>query len=130
MNIFNRDAIVSASAQLKRRVEPVAVKLNGQDGIIYVREVLGIERESYSDKLHAATKDGGRLKHYAAELFLMYASDEKGGKLFEDSDLPLIAKLPAAVLDSVVAAGLKLNGMDDKAQADALKNLSVEQTDA
>lgn len=130
MNIFNRDAIVSASAQLKRRVEPVAVKLNGQDGIIYVREVLGIERESYSDKVYDASKDGGRLKNSAAELFLMYASDADGAPMFVDSDLSSIVKLPAAVIDSVVTAGLKLNGMDEKAQADALKKWSVEQTDA
>lgn len=130
MNIFNRDAMLGAAAQIKRRVEPVAIQLNGQSGVIYVREVLGIERESYSDKLHAATKDGGRLKHYAAELFLMYASDADGTPMFVETDLPIIVKLPAAVLDSVVAAGLKLNGMDEKAQAEALKNLSVEQTDA
>lgn len=130
MNIFNRDAIVSASAQLKRRVEPVAVKLNGQDGIIYVREVMGVERESYIDKAHDASKNGGRLRNNAAELFLLYACDDSGSALFESRDLPLISKLPAAVLDSVVAAGLKLNGMHEEAQADALKNLSVEQTDA
>lgn len=130
MNIFNRDAMLGAAAQLKRRVEPVAIQLNGQAGIIHVREVLGIERESYSDKVYDATKDGGRLKNSAAELFLMYASDADGAPMFVDSDLPSIVKLPAAVIDSVVTAGLKLNGMDEKAQAEALKKWSVEQTDA
>ena len=130
MNIFNRDAIISASAQLKRRVEPVAVKLNGQDGIIYVREVLGIDRESYTEKMHIATQNGGRLKNAHAELVVLYASDEKGNPLFSDSDVALVSQLPSAVLDSLIKAGVALNGMDDKAQADALKKLSVEQTDA
>lgn len=130
MNIFNRDAMLGAAAQIKRRVEPVAIQLNGQAGIIHVREVLAIERESYSDKVYDATKDGGRLKNSAAELFLMYASDADGAPMFVDSDLPSIVKLPAAVIDSVVTAGLKLNGMDEKAQAEALKKWSVEQTDA
>lgn len=70
-------------------------------------------------------KDAGSVAQTNAlqdAMLLACIADDKGQPIFATDDLPLLREKNGVVLETVVKAALKLNGMGEQAEAAAEKN--------
>jgi hypothetical protein len=78
---------------------------------VYVRSIQSDERDAYEQSLqqrrgrdYVQNFNGAR-----ARLVALCASDEQGNRLFTDNDVPALSKFPAAPMDRVFEAAMRLN---------------------
>jgi hypothetical protein len=95
------------------------VTLPNGAGNVYVRVMSGAERDKFSAERERAGKVDPNGMGYFVCLVL---SDADGNRILKSSDVKSVMEKPAAVLDAIIDAAMKLNGMADDAVEDAEKN--------
>ena len=101
-----------------------AVHIDGDDSPYYVRRMRTRDRAAFDKAV--SVKSGKKTEFtnadFRAKLLSFTVCDEKGERLFDASDVGLIADLPAVVVEPLVAAAAKLNGLTDDSVEEAAKN--------
>lgn len=82
-------------------------------GEIYVRGMSGKERDAFEEGLRIRTgRKAGQsdLRNFRAQLAVKVVVDEDGKRVLNDGDADLFGKLPAGVLDRIIAKCTDLSG--------------------
>ena len=119
-NILSKAEILSA-ADLK--TETIEVPEWG--GAIIVRTMTGADRAAFQEAIGSTDAAGNRqtnLHNILAKLCAITLVDEVGNRLFDESDIDLLAGKNGMVLDRVSAVVLRLNGMAADSLGEAEKN--------
>lgn len=101
----------------KAKVEAVPIPGFGEGETIHVRQISAGERDEFEYQMQRR-----KGKDIRARLVILTACDPEGRRLFTDDDLPAIRNMPAAALEPIVEAHLRLNGSN----ADELGRLAEE----
>lgn len=112
--------------------EPVDVVINGKNGVVYVRGMSGAERDRWEQetlKQKLATKDD-IADHIRASVVCKTACNEKGVRLFSDSDVKAVSQKPAALLDPLYAKAATLSGIRKEDAEELAKNLQSDQSES
>ena len=95
-------------------------------GAVAVREMTGLERDSFEQAMVKVAADGKReadLTNMRAKLCAACIVDQAtGDRLFSDADLQQLANKSAVALDRVFKAAQSINGMSADSVEDAAKN--------
>jgi hypothetical protein len=111
---FDRSTFLSVAAGLCRREEFPCPALGGS---VWIRTVSAGERDRFEER-HLALKH----RDYRARILVLCSCDEAGQPLFTDADVAALSALPAQVLDPIVEAASKLNGVGGEAREEARGN--------
>lgn len=86
-------------------------------GIVYVRTLSGEELDQFD--ADGLVKQGrvyvANMQNRRARLVVLAACDEGGSRLFQDKDLPAVAKKSGAALSAICEVARRLNRMDSEA---------------
>ena len=116
-----RDAACNAKIERESLVVP---ELGGE---IYVRGMSGKERDKFEEGMRirkgrmAGQSD---LRNFRAQLAVRVIVDAAGERLLNDGDADLMGKLPAGVLDRIIAKSTELSGKATE-EIDELGNVSA-----
>lgn len=113
--LLSRSAILAA-ADLKH--EDVHVPAWG--GTVRIRVMTGAERDSFRTSI--ASDAGVPVGRFSAALLAATIVDESGACMFTVADIDALQAKSARSLDRPAAVAMRLNGLGDKAEADAEKN--------
>lgn len=108
--MLTKDALLGMTCKHEKR----HIKAAGGDAVI--RVLTGGERVRLS--LTANRKEGID----AMLAFCLFMGDESGGRLFPDSEIAKADGIDGRIVQEVVEAGFKLNGMTQEAEDDDLGN--------
>lgn len=90
-------------------------------GTVRIRGMSVAERDQWESE--NSRRKGEKLSpQLRARLLLRCCTDQYGASLFSPADLPELESLPAAVVEPLVDASLRLSGMTERAGEDAKKN--------
>lgn len=112
--MLSRDEILSKT-QLKRQ----AVTVPEWNGDVLVSEMSGAARDAWEQSLQE--RDGkGRVINPRAKLVVATVIDEKGDRLFNDSDIEAVGKLSNNSLSAICDVAQRLNKLlgDDLERAE------------
>jgi len=115
MPVLNRDAILSVDESDMLE----AVEIPEWKGIVYVRVMSGAERDSIEEEMSG---DKRTLKNFRARFAVKVLSDERGTRLFSDSDADKLGTLSGRALDRILKVGLEVNGFSESAVDELEKN--------
>ena len=105
------------------RLEDVPIPEWDQAGeppaVVMVRNIRGGDRDSFETE---AYKAGDTQASVRARLFVRVVCDEKGERLYKDSDWGEVSRWDAKVLDRVWDVGRRLGKFSDKDVAEIEKN--------
>ena len=104
-------------AATKFPLEEVHLPTLGEGASVFVRTMSAGERDRFEEK-HL------KLKHrdYRARIIVACACDSFRNPLFDDTDTEKISALPANVVDTIVEAASRLNGVGGETREEAAKN--------
>jgi hypothetical protein len=105
---LTRDAILTAN---DLRVQSLDCPEWG--GVIYLRVLSGSERDAFEASMQADPQGRKNLVNFRARFAVLVVCDEKGTRLFADGDAAKLGAKAAPVLDRILEAGLKLNGLTE-----------------
>ena len=109
--VLTGDQIREAARTAQIAREPLVVAEFG--GTIYVRGMSGRERDRFEEGLRI--RKGSRagqsdLRNFRAQLAVRVIVDEHGERLLADNDAELFGRVPAGVLDRILAKCTQLSG--------------------
>lgn len=88
---------------------------------------VGINRLSYIDTVRLT--NGAQMNNeedmqqaFLVDLLIACLCDEDGGRLFTEQDADVLAKMPATALQRLADVALAVNGLQDNATEQAVKN--------
>ncbi len=93
---------------LSRTLATEAVEVPEWGGQVHVRELTAGER----DRFEVQVSDSKRA-NFRARLAVFAVCDDKGARLFQESDIPELAQLPSAGLVRVCEVALRINKFSD-----------------
>ncbi len=104
---LSREEIMSAGAEFK--LQEIEVPALG--GSVFVREVNAKEL----DKIQLLLRNvgAGSTRPFSAEICAYLICDSDGKRLFNDSQIEKLNSINGKVLEPIMTAGLKLNGLGD-----------------
>lgn len=106
--MLTRDDILKSKDLKKEKL-----KVPEWGGEIYVSEMTGSDRDVWDQWITTPTADGF-VRDARATLVSMTVVDEKGEKLFNDSDIKELSKQSYKPLQAVFAVAKRLNGLKDR----------------
>lgn len=111
---FDRSSFLNIAAA-KTRLEEVTIPDMG--GSVWIRTVSAGERDRFEER-HLV------LKHqdYRARIVVLCCCDADGKPLFTEADVAAISELPSNVLDPIVEAASRINGVGSEAREEHRKN--------
>ena len=100
-------------------------------GEVIVRTVSGTEKDAHEAK---SLQDGGKdgkfdLVNFRARLCAMVMVDEKGKRLFSQSEIKLLGAKSAKALDRVYEVGARLNSFNKADVEELAKNFEAAQSE-
>lgn len=111
VNVLTGEQIRQAAREARIERELLVVPELG--GAVYVRGMSGKERDKFEEGLrikkgkHAGQSD---LRNFRAQLAVRVIVDDQGERLLNDGDVEIIGRLPAGVLDRILAKCNELSG--------------------
>lgn len=96
------------------------------DGFLYVRTISGADRDMWEEWVK--TENGipleGKLnfKNARAKFAVLVCCDEKGERIFNNTDVEQLTKKSGSGLDRIFEAGSKINKMNQEALDETEKN--------
>lgn len=124
-NVLTREDILGKD--LLSRVE---VKVPEWGGVVFVREMNGVDREKIEEAIFSEQKVGAELSGLnRARMVAFCATDDQGVRLFSDEDVALLGSKSACALDRVYKAALHINGMAVGEVDKEVENLEQGQSD-
>jgi len=103
------------------RTEKVSVPEWGGD--VYVRTMTGEERNAYETSIFNGKEVS--LDNIMAKLCIRTIVDDKGKRLFEDSEIAILGAKSAKVLSRIFTKAQKLNGLTAEDLEDMAKNSGI-----
>ena len=91
-------------------------------GEIRIGRMNGTARDKWEKFVRALDKRSETEDNYRAMIVASCVIDEEGNPLFSALDLEAIGRLPHNVLDQIIEAYQRLNGLQDQDVKEALKN--------
>lgn len=127
MDVLTREQILEAARNAK--IERARLTVPELGGDIYVRGMSGKERDKFEEGLRIRKgKRSGQtdLRNFRATFAVKVVVNEQGERLLNDSpeDVELFGKLPAGVLDRIIAKCTELSGKAEE-EIDDLGNVSA-----
>lgn len=125
MAVFGRDQL-NELAKKPAKIKLIDVPEWGEGCQVYIRAMTGTELNSYQASV-AAFKPGqssptANLDNALAKLAVRVICDDAGTRLYADTDLALVGKLPADGLMRINREANALNRLGPNALADEVKN--------
>jgi hypothetical protein len=119
INFLNRDAILKV---VDLPVEEVHVP--EWKGSVRVQGLTGTERDAFEASIMVGKgKDKEvNIRNLRAKLVCRTMVDEKGHRIFSDSDIPAIGNLAAVALQRVFEVAQRLSGLSDEDVEELAKN--------
>lgn len=114
--MLSRDQILAlrvSPSELTRQEVPVPE----WNDTVCVRVMTGVERDRFEVRLNETKRT-----NYRASLVAFTACDEKGVRLFTESDIAWLGELPATGLNRVAEVALKMNKFTDDDVKELQKN--------
>ena len=103
--MLNREEIL---AKTSLKIEAVTIEDWG--GEVLVSEMSGTSRDAWEQSIRE--KDAsGKIVSPRAKLITFTVVDEKGDRIFKDSDIEAIGKLSSSSLEKICIAAMRLNGL-------------------
>lgn len=100
------------------KIERVPVPEWGGDAI--VQEMSAVQREKFEEWVLSKETDSPKGTRVA--IIINTVVDENGKPLFSDLDAMDLGMKPAAIIDRIASAGLRLSGMKEDAVEEEVKN--------
>jgi len=97
------------------KIEKVAIPEWGGD--YYIKIISGTDRDAFEDS-YAEQK----MKAFRVRFLVLCLCDEKGERLFTETEIPQLGEKSAAVLDRLFAECMKLNRFSKEDVDDLAKN--------
>ncbi len=108
-------ALTREQIKAKRGVRPrVAVEVP-ELGTVYVAKFSAKDRDRFEQIVTGGKVGGVNLDNVRARFVAMVCVNEDGTRMFEDSDAEWIGELDTDVVQAIVDAGFKLNGIGGNA---------------
>lgn len=115
-------ALTREQIKAKRGVRPrVAVEVP-ELGTIYVAKMTAKDRDQFEQMVTGGKVGGVNLHNIRARFVALVAVNEDGTRMFEDADADWIGELDTDIVQAIVDAGFKLNGIGGNALEEATKN--------
>lgn len=115
-------ALTREQIKAKRGVRPrVAVEVP-ELGTIYVAKMTAKDRDQFEQMVTGGKVGGVNLQNIRARFVALVAVNEDGTRMFEDGDAEWIGELDTDIVQTIVDAGFKLNGIGGTALEEATKN--------
>ena len=112
-------ALTREQIKAKRGVRPrVAVEVP-ELGTVYVAKFSAKDRDRFEQIVTGGKIGGVNLDNVRAQFVAMVCVNEDGTRMFEDSDAEWIGELDTDVVQTIVDAGFKLNGIGGSAVEEA-----------
>jgi len=112
-------ALTREQIKAKRGVRPrVAVEVP-ELGTVYVAKFSAKDRDRFEQIVTGGKVGGVNLDNVRARFVAMVCVNEDGTRMFEDSDAEWIGELDTDVVQTIVDAGFKLNGIGGSAVEEA-----------
>lgn len=111
-----KDQILAAAIERKNKVEPV--KAWGVDA--FIRVMTGTERDAWEGQMFADGKP--KTEKFRAVLLVKTLSDEKGDRIFSESDIATLSEMDAKELDRLFDLASAANGLSKKDVEQLTKN--------
>jgi hypothetical protein len=104
-------------------IEPVPMPEWG--GTVYVRELSAAERDAFEAQQIIAKRavEGSELHDFRAKIIVLSACDADGNRMFDDSEIPAVSKLPVKELQRLFDAGLRVGAISES-EAEAIEENS------
>lgn len=108
---LTRDQLLDAAK--KAQIERDRLFVPELGGDIWVRGMSGIERDKFEEGLRIRRgRRAGQsdLRNFRAQLAVRVIVDESGNRILNDLDADIFGKVPAGVLDRIIARCTELSG--------------------
>ena len=116
-------ALTRDQIKAKRGVRPrQAVDVPALGGTIYVAKMTARDRDEFEYMVTGGKVGAVNTKNIRARFLTLVCVNEDGTRMFEESDAEWLGELDTDVVQEIVAAGFKLNGIGTDALEDAAKN--------
>lgn len=115
MAMLTKDMILNAEDLPQELVE-----VPEWGGAVFVRSLTGTERDCFELRMQRDRE--ATMQNARARLCALCMVDEKGTRLFEESEVESLGKKAALALDRVFTVALRLNGLSRKEVEELAKN--------
>jgi len=116
---LTRDQIKAKRGVMPR--EPLVVPELG-DEPIYISKLSAAGRDRFDQMVTGGKVGGVDLSNIRARFLTLVCTDEKGVRLFEESDAEWLGELDTDIIQKIVDKGFALNGISSDAVEEAAKN--------
>lgn len=89
---------------------------------VYVRSMTGRDRDMFEGQMVEMADQGKRMDNFRARLAVFCAVDEKGKRIFKDSDQATLGQKSGRALDRVFEVASRLNKLTESDIEDKKKN--------
>lgn len=114
--LLTKESILGAK---DRKIEKVEVP--EWNGFVFVRSLMGTERDAFEDAMHDG-KGKINLKNHRARMAALAICDESGSPLFTLADVTALSQKNASVLERICDVAMTLSGMKKGDVENAAKN--------
>ncbi len=113
-------ALTREQIKAKRGVRPrVALEVPELGGTVYVAKFSAKDRDRFEQIVTGGKVGGVNLDNVRARFVAMVCVNEDGTRMFEDADADWIGELDTDIVQTIVDAGFKLNGIGGNAVEEA-----------
>jgi hypothetical protein len=89
---------------------------------VHVRSMTGRDRDMFEAQMLDMADSGSRMENFRARLAVFCATDEKGKRIFKDTDIKVLGQKSGRALDRVFEVASRLNKLTDADIEDTKKN--------
>lgn len=99
-------------------------KVDVGDDFVFLKEMTGTERDAYEQSLFIMNNNKPQMTmdNARAKLLVKVLCDEKGKRLFKDTDISALGTLPARIMDKLFNKAQVMNGISDEDIDELTKN--------
>ena len=131
MGVLSKDDL-KAIANRPPKVKLIDVPEFGEGAQVYIRVMSGTDYNAYQKSM-AEIKPGQssaipNLADTFAKLAVRVLCDEQGGRIYADTDVSYVGKLPADGLQKIFTEGAAFNRLNRGAVSEEIKNSESSQT--
>jgi len=116
---LTRDQIKAKRGVMPR--EPLVVPELGEEPI-YVSKLNAAGRDRFDQMVTGGKVGGIDLSNIRARFLTLVCTDEKGNRLFEESDAEWLGELDTDIVQKISAKGFEMNGINVDAVEESAKN--------
>lgn len=115
-------ALTREQIKAKRGVRPREAVDVPELGTVYVAKMTARDRDAFEQMVTGGKVGGINLANIRARFVALVCVNEDGTRMFEDADAEWLGDLDTDIVQTIVDAGFKLNGIGTNALEDAVKN--------